>query len=237
MDEYKETVSAKSTGFFKHVFNFDDENKHSMLNMLQYTMLTFIPVVLILRGVKYIFPEEDDTKGSLEILAESVAQIGFIIIAIWFTQKIIYYIPTYSGQAYQKFHETDFIIPFILILVTMQTKLGAKINILIDRLGDLWHGRIRGQPQHQQGQQGQPQGQQQLQQHMPQHQPSSADYLDRTQLLPSNPQLSAMPTQPRTDFNSMYQQNPNPLVGAAMPSMEPMASNEALGGGGSWSSF
>jgi hypothetical protein len=237
--------SAESLGFFKYVFNFDEENKNSIMNMLQYTILSIIPVLITLRLIKYVIPEEDETKGSLEIVLESVGQIILIVLAIWFTNKIIRYIPTYSGEYYGKFNETNFIIPFIIILATMQTKLGAKLNILIDRVVDLWHGKKEGQQgQPQQGQQGQQgQGQNTVRVTQPfagQHQPSQADYLDRNQLLPSNPQLTAMPQQqqPNTDFNSMYQNNPTPMPGAMHPGggiMEPMAANEM--GGGGWSSW
>ena len=108
--------------------------------------------------------------------------------------KIINYIPTYSGEEYPKFNEITFIIPFILILATMQTKLGAKFNILIDRTMNLITGK-GGEEQPQQ--QGQQQGQNVVRVSQPlagQHQPSQADYLDRNQLLPSNPQMSSMPS-------------------------------------------
>jgi len=239
MDKISDSVKSvqnESEGFFKFVFNFDTENKHRIMNMLQYTLLTIIPVLLILRGIKHIIPEDDESKGSLEILAESVGQVILIMLAIWFTNKIIYYIPTYSGEEYPKFNEISFIIPFILILATMQTKLGAKFNILIDRVSTAIFGRKdenKGQQQ-QQGQNvvrvSQPlagQGQ------IPVHQPSQADYLDRNQLLPSNPMMSSMPTkfpaqqlqqqQPTQDMNNMYMQSP-----------EPMAANEGGGWGSSW---
>ena len=225
------SVQHESMGFLNYVFNFDTENKAHMLNMLQYTLLTIIPVLLILRGIKHIIPEDDESKGSLEILAESVGQVILIMLAIWFTNKVIQFIPTYSGESYPKFNETSFIIPFILILATMQTKLGAKFNILIDRLMNLITGRGNEQPPQQQGQQ-QGQGQNVIRTMQPlaggvqQHQPSQADYLDRNQLLPSNPQLSAMPAMQRqapqqAPVQDMYQ------------SMEPVAANE----GGSWSSW
>jgi hypothetical protein len=234
--------SSESLNFFKYVFNFDEENKNSMMNMLQYTILSIIPVLITLRLIKHIIPEEDETKGSLEIVLESVGQIILIVLAIWFTNKIIRFIPTYSGEHYGKFNETNFIIPFIIILATMQTKLGAKLNILIDRVIDLWHGKKEGNTQQQQGQ-GQQQGGQNMvrvtQPFAGQHQVSQADYLDHSQILPSNPQLSAMPQQqqPRTDFNGMYQNNPTPMPGAMNPGgmMEPMAANEM--GGGGWSSW
>jgi hypothetical protein len=239
MDKISDSVKSvqnESVGFFSYVFNFDMENKYRIMNMLQYTLLTIIPVLLILRGIKHIIPEDDESKGSLEILAESVGQVILIMLAIWFTNKIIYYIPTYSGEEYPKFNEISFIIPFILILATMQTKLGAKFNILIDRLSSMIFGR-RDEQKGQQQQQGQNvvrvsqplagQGQ------VPIHQPSQSDYLDRNQLLPSNPMMSSMPTkfpaqqlqqqQPVQDMNNMYMQSP-----------EPMAANEGGGWGSSW---
>ena len=222
------SVQDESVGFFNYVFNFNTENKAHILNMLQYTMLTIIPVLLILRLIKHLIPEEDDSKGSLEILAESVGQVLLIMLAIWFTNKIIHYIPTYSGESYPKFNETTFIIPFLLILATMQTKLGAKFNILIDRFMNLITGKGNEPPPTQQGQPGPGQNVVRISQPLAgQHQPSQADYLDRSQLLPSNPQMSAMPNHiasapPAQNVNNLYLQP-----------MEPVAANE----GGGWSAW
>ena len=234
MDKISESVKSMEhggSGFFTYVFNFDTENKHRILNLLQYTLLTIIPVLLILRGIKHIIPEDDESKGSFEILAESVGQIILIMLAIWFTNKIIYYIPTYSGEEYPKYNEIGFIIPFIIILATMQTKLGAKFNILMDRVSALIFGQKddgRGQAQQQQGQNvvrvSQPLAGQM-------HQPSQADYLDRSQLLPSNPQLSSMPTK----FPPQQLQQQQPQQGDMMyASPEPMAANDGGGWGSTW---
>ena len=245
MDKLNDVDSEKSSlGFFKYVFNFDEENKHNIMNMIQYTLLSIIPVLITLRLIKHIVPEEDETKGSLEITVECVGQIILIIMAIWFTNKIIRYIPTYSGEYYGKFNETNFIIPFIIILATMQTKLGAKLNILIDRTIGLWKGKKEEPIQPQQGQQGQGQNVVRVTQPFAggQRQINQADYLDRNQLLPSNPQLTAMPQQQQQqqqnpDFNSMYPNNPTPMPGAMQPGggiMEPMAANEGGGWGSIW---
>ena len=244
MENVSETIkSSKSDkmGFFEYVFNFDDENKNNIMNMLQYTVLSIIPVILILKLTKNIFPEEDDTKGSLEITAESIGQLLIIMIGIWFTNKIIQFIPTYSGEAYHKFNEITFILPFMIILATMQTKLGAKFNILTNRVMELWSGKSAEAPP-QQGQQNngvrvsQPFAGQggQMQPQMQFHQPSQADHLDINQILPRNTQLTAMPQQQKPDFNQMYQ---NQGMGQPMTeSFEPMAANGALGGmfGSSW---
>ena len=238
MDKISDSVKSvqnESAGFFSFVFNFDTENKHRIINMLQYTLLTIIPVLLILRGIKHIIPEDDESKGSLEILAESVGQVILIMLAIWFTNKIIYYIPTYTGEDYPKFNEISFIIPFILILATMQTKLGAKFNILIDRVMNM----IFGKKDEQKGQQQQGQNVVRVSQplaggqgQIPIHQPSQADYLDRNQLLPSNPMMSSMPT--KFPAQQLQQQQPQGQVQDYYQSPEPMAANDGGGWGSSW---
>jgi len=233
MDKISDSVKSvqdESSGFFNYVFNFDTENKHRIMNMLQYTLLSIIPVLLILRGIKHIIPEDDESKGSFEILAESMGQVILIMLAIWLTNKIINYIHTYSGEEYIKFNEISFIIPFIIILATMQTKLGAKFNILIDRVMNLISG---GREEGKKEQQG---GQNVVRVSQPmagQHQPSQADYLDRNQLLPSNPMLSSMPT--KFPPQQLQQQQPTQTPDYFPVSNEPMAAND--GGGGGWGSW
>ena len=240
MDSINDSVKSvqdESMGFFNYVFNFDNENKMRIMNMLQYTLLAIIPILLILRGIKHLIPEEDESKGSFEILAESIGQVILIMVSIWITNKIINYIPTYSGEDYPKFNEISFVLPFILLLATMQTKLGAKFNILIDRTMNLITGKNGEEGFNNNKEKGQAQGQGQNVVRVTQplggvgmHQPSQADYLDRSQLLPSNPQMSAMPAvatqqQPGVpDMNSMYQQ----------PYNEPIAANDGGGWGSAW---
>jgi hypothetical protein len=51
--------------------------------------------------------------------------------------------------------------------------------------------------------------------------------------------INSLPTQQMPDYNSMYQQDNTPLIGAASPSMEsfePMAAN-SVGGGAFGSAF
>ena len=95
--------------FFNHIFNFDNENKANMLNILQYIILGIIPIVLILKTIKLYIPEEDDKKGSLEVALEVAIQLVAIFFGIWFIDKFIRYFPTYSGTNYHKFNETNFI--------------------------------------------------------------------------------------------------------------------------------
>ena len=132
MEKVNEVIkenNKEESNFFSYVFNFDEDNKAGILNMLQYTILAIIPVVVVLKLIKHYIPEDDDSKPTLEILIEVIFQLIILFLAIWFIDKMIRFVPTYSGVCYFKFNETNFIIPVLMVLITMQTKLGAKINL------------------------------------------------------------------------------------------------------------
>lgn len=138
--DIKEEEEDKKKGFIDYVFNFNRENMDNMSNLWQYTFIA-IPLVLIcLKMLNYLSPEADDTKGSLEIVVEIFISINVLLLTIWFVNKIIRYIPTRSKAFYHSFNEINFILPFLILLFTIDTKLGNKINILIDRAYDLYNG-------------------------------------------------------------------------------------------------
>ena len=114
------------SGFFKYVFDFDETNKALIFNMLQYAVIAIIPTVLVLKAIGFIIPEEDETKGSVEIGAEVIAQLVLLILSIWFINKMVRYIPTYSGVAYHAFNESNFLIPFLVIMLTTKLVLARK---------------------------------------------------------------------------------------------------------------
>lgn len=220
-DTIKETAK-EDMNFLSYVFNFDDENKANMSNMLQYVILGVVPVVIILKLIKHYVPEDDDTKGSVEILAEVVAQLAVIFLAIWFVDKMIRFIPTYSGVCYHAFNETNFIIPILIILVTMQTKLGAKINILVDRVSEIWDGGDKTLSTKNNNVRV-------IQPISGGHQVSQADYLDNTLIRPPAQMNQMANTTMISDLPQMNQQQYVDVNQMADPSPL-MAANEALGG-------
>ena len=133
------TFSAN--GFFNHMFTINEDNKANILNMVQYIIIGIIPIVIILKLIKYYIPEEDFTKSSPELILECSIQLFSIFFGIWFIDRFIRFFPTYSKLEYHRFNEINFILPIILVLITMQTKLGSKINILAERLSNLWNGK------------------------------------------------------------------------------------------------
>uniref|UniRef100_A0A6C0ESS5 Uncharacterized protein n=1 Tax=viral metagenome TaxID=1070528 RepID=A0A6C0ESS5_9ZZZZ len=235
--------------FFKHVFNFDDDSKADIINIIQYSLLAIIPVVILNKSMSKYVPEADDKKGSLEISAEIVIQIIVMFIGLLIVHRIITFVPTYSGADYPEFHIVYNVLSVLMITLSLQTKLGEKISILVDRLVELWEGKTNTKKNNKKSTQGTVKVTQPISgQSMNQSAMNQAMYSDGTSIssLPTNDMAmsvqNTMAPQQLPNYNNMYQQDNTPLVGAASPGMsegfvnEPMAANSVLGGGafGSW---
>ena len=103
--------SDESKSFFKHVFNFDDDSKSEILNILQYSVIAIIPVVILNKTMQQYVPEADNNKNSLELSAEVLVQIIVMFIGLLVINRIITFIPTYSGVKYPDFGFYDAIMP------------------------------------------------------------------------------------------------------------------------------
>jgi len=108
--------------------------KLDALNLMQYTILAIIPITILNKVIKKTIPELDESKGSLELFFEVVAQLLIIILGIYFTNKIIINIPTYSGASYPEIELYSNVLNIIMFALTIQTKLSDKINIIYNRV-------------------------------------------------------------------------------------------------------
>lgn len=229
--------SDESKSFFKHVFNFDDDSKSEILNILQYSLIAIIPVIILNKTMQKYVPESDDKKSSLEISAEVVIQIIVMFIGLLLIHRIITYIPTYSGTNYPEFHIVYIVLAILMITMSLQTKLGEKVSLLVDRVLELWNGK---QDDKKKGKKGNVKVSQPI-----------AGSSQMTAPMTEGTAISSLPTfdeshsaQQMPNYDSMYRQDNTPLVGAATPGMndmgmgpiEPMAANSLLGSGsfGSW---
>ena len=233
--------SDDSKGFLKHVFNFDDDSKYDILNIIQYAIIALIPVIILNKSMSNYVPEADDKKSSVELSAEIIIQIIVMFIGLLLIHRVVTFVPTYSGVKYPDFNIVFIILAVLMITLSLQTKLGEKVSILFDRLMDLWNGTDSSKKKGKSGNVKVTQpiaGQQQMitgQVMMPQSQPT---YTDGTSInsLPT----SSSSTQQLPNYDNMYKQQNTPLVNAASPGgmegfQEPMAANELVGGAfGSW---
>lgn len=218
LDELSKTSNGKHS-FFKHVFNFDEQSKAEMLNIVQYAVLALIPVVILNKIMQRYVPEADDEKGSIEISAEILAQVIAMFLVMLIIHRIITFVPTYSGEKYAEFNLTHIILAMLVIILSLQTKLGEKVSILVDRLIELWEG----PKDTKKGKKG----------NVKVSQPISQNQLAINQSINSmgSTSISSLPpvqTQQLPDYNQMYQQDSTPLVGAATPGMEGMNSMEPV---------
>ena len=141
MSDSKDTSDlVEKPGFVQHVFNFSEEGKAELLNIMQYSLLSIIPLVILNKCIQKFVPEADDSKGSAEILAELIFQVVAMFVGLVFVNRIITYIPTYSGTNYMDINVLGEVLAFLMILLSLQTKVGEKANILLERLTDLWNG-------------------------------------------------------------------------------------------------
>ena len=237
MDSDKLVVESdiKKTTFLEHVFNFDEDTKSQLMNIVQYAVLAIIPIVVLNKGISKIIPEVDDEKESYLLVLEILGQSLLMFFGIFLVHRFVTYFRTYSETPYSPFHTTNIILLFLFIAVSFQTRIGEKTNILIDRLFDLIEGRttLTGKTKEvkevKQDQNPQQQQHQQVAPRVPQHQPSRADigHAGTTNIS----QLQSNERGP--DFNSMFSGPNNPLQNAHSPGMEafsePVAANEVSG--------
>jgi hypothetical protein len=247
------TQPPNSTGggtqsFIKHVFNFDDDSKHEMMNIIQYSLLAIIPVVILNKSIQRFIPNMDETKGSLEILTEVFGQTIAMFIGLLIIHRIIVYVPTYSKVKYYEMHVTNIILSFLVIVLSLQTKLGEKVNLLLERLMEVIDGSTNlKEAQTNISGNGDGNGNVIVTQPI-----SNSGYVDTQNYQSNNSGISnpiapsIQPTQQSSpDFQQMYSGPTTNLQNASPPNINnpvesfssPLAANEALGGSSFGSAF
>ena len=214
LEELTKSTNGKP-GFFKHVFNFNDDSKSDMMNIVQYAAIALLPVVILNKAMQRFVPEADDDKGNVEIVAEIIGQVFIMFLGILIIHRIITFIPTYSGSKYANFDVTNIILAMLVIILSLQTKLGEKVSIIVDRVMELWEGPKDTKKKGKKGQ-----GNVKVSQPISQGQSAVVNIPMMTS--PGTTSINSLPSgqqQPQQDYNNMYQQDNTPLVGAASPGM------------------
>lgn len=231
-------------GFFKKVTTIDDDQKDSLMNGVQYIAMATIPVALadmLLR--RFFLDKEPGNKGTIELLAEILGQVVLTIILMFCIHKVIIAIPTYSGKAMNRINYTSLSLGMLITLFSLNHNIRNKLDIVFGRLMDMWEGKKEEKKSKKKDKSkisvSQPiSGRQQL---MPTHRPSRADYLGTQNQNSTMPVSQPVQHAPPQEVDITSQQNyggpQNNLIDANVPTLEPMAANSVLGGGGNWSSW
>jgi hypothetical protein len=230
--------------FIKHVFYFNDKSKADLLNLMQYSFISIIPIVLLNKLIAKFVPEADETKGSLEVSAEILLQIFVMMFGIYMINRFITFFPTYSGAEYANFNVVSIVIVILMITISLQTRLGEKFNILVERITELWEGKTSDTKNNKKNKNNKNNNVKVTQPISGQQNMSSQSMAMNQAMYSDGTSINSLPngdSQQLPNYNNMHQQDNTPLVNAATPSMEGfgntiMAANEVLGGsfGSSW---
>jgi hypothetical protein len=221
MEILQETKDLSQKTFFNHVFSTTEEGKAELLNVVQYSTLGVIPVVALNKLIARFIPDADPDKSSLEVLAEIFFQLVVMFCGIIIIHRVITYIPTYSGFKYDNLVLTNVILAFLILILSIQTKLGLKVNILVDRVSELWNGPEDYKGDAKRGVR--------VKSSMAQHSPSQADNLDNSQIQQGLfPPAPVSTTSVGGGYDTMMRGAP-PVQEYQMPS-GPVAANGVIGG-------
>ena len=233
-----EATTSNTPGFIQHVFNFDNSTKSELMNIAQYSLFCIIPIILLNKGLAKLFPNVSDEKGTVELTIEVVGEIFVILFAMYFIHRIITFVKPYSGENYPEFNILNSILVLLVVVLSFQTQLAEKVNLLTERLVELWTGVPNTKDNKEVKNNVTVSQPLSVNMPIPTHQNSRADYLgSHNQMLPNNnnnsvnmsnavyqdslapqqaPQQAHQQAPQSPNFNNMFQ--------------EPMAANEAIGG-------
>ena len=122
MEILNESKDSKKT-FLSHVFSTTDEGVAELTNVIQYTTMGVVPIVVLNKIVNRFIPEADPEATTLELLAEMFIQIVIMLCGIIVIHRAITYFPTYSGFKYEGLVLTNVILVFLMIVLSIQSKI------------------------------------------------------------------------------------------------------------------
>lgn len=224
MEVLQEASSITKKTFLSHVFSMSEESNAEILNVIQYSSLGVLPIIILNKSIQRFIPEADPDSSSIELLAEIFIQLVIMFVGIIIIHRIITYIPTYSGFKYENLNLTNVILAFLVIVLSIQTKLGLKVNILIDRAMELWNGPAVEKKENMKNNM-------KVSKPVSQHSPSQADYLDNSGmqngLFPPAPVSTNRQNSVMESYDNMMHTGGN---GPVQMDPGPMAANGLLGG-------
>ena len=234
MEEINTEVNKTNT-FLSHMFSFDNDTKNELMNIGQYAILSIVPLVALVKLIDGLVANFDPTKGNIELVGEILVHLTLLIIAVFLVDRLVKYIPTYSGKSHKAINFLNIIIMFYLTT----DKIGEKITELSSRVNDMWNGNLKSVEGVENKKDGNKvkvtQPIKQVQKPQPTHQASRADYLNAHEQMSAtqnhqNEVMEQAPQQQNGASNDMYNSMGYQAPGNQMGMMEPMDANDALGG-------
>ena len=141
--EHKDTENyiSKSKGFFSYVFNTNEDTRVELLNLAQYVTIAFITIAMFMTVLRYYYPTFTEENSSLEIIIVNTLYVLIVIFVLYFINRIICYIPTFSRTQYPHCQNPLYLFPLVLSIIcgvtSFNTSITTSCEILWDRLAQL----------------------------------------------------------------------------------------------------
>ena len=134
-----ESVSTSSSDvgektFFNHVLRFDGKTKNELMDLFQYSVTAVFPILILNNIISNLFPEPDENKAILELVIEIGSELFLLLFGIYMIHRLVTYFPLFSGNAYSELNMLNIVLVFLIIILSFQTQLSEKANILFDHI-------------------------------------------------------------------------------------------------------
>ena len=144
MDIQKVEKQVFKNNFVEHVFKFDDEAKSDILNGIQYIFFAVLLVTVLNAALGRIMVDADETKGDVELVGEIFVHLVIMFVGLMLIDRMITFIPTYSGSEHKAVNMMTLIFVFIVLQMDSESILGRKMRMLTERLNQMWEGNREG---------------------------------------------------------------------------------------------
>ena len=73
-----------------------------------------------------MIPDYDEKKSNIELVAEVLGHLVLTLLGLFFIDRIVTYVPTYSGRAHGTFNIFSVLLIILIFAYEANTKVGTK---------------------------------------------------------------------------------------------------------------
>ena len=143
MEEHKHEKEQLTKGFFSWVFYMDEKMKIELINIGQYIGLAFLFLSILVYLIDTYLPIIDETNSSFEIIIKLLLFLYILFYSIYFINRIICYIPTFSSNPYPDYIMYDnkimfsSIVSIIIATISFNNSFKLGIATITNRIKDV----------------------------------------------------------------------------------------------------
>jgi len=119
--------------FFQYMFKLTKFKQEELMNVGQYTLMAFIPIMILVYLVNKYEPDVDEQASTPALIFQIITQLLVIYGALFLIDRLINYFPTYSTKYYDPINFFNIILVTMFMLFMTKTRIGYKVKILLHR--------------------------------------------------------------------------------------------------------